>query len=179
MFTVIDVLLLVGFAAFVLGGSTAMHWAFGVGIVAPPREYRERLKSIAWIPTVVAASGLLMSALTAPTEGWTFWHIAGCILLAVGLSVPAATKQRHQRTATHTSSSARRPTPRIPGPLSMRTLVLGAGYAAGLIGWFVALAVASGEVVESGDGWAADGGVGSVVMVEVDPCGQGGAPGGL
>lgn len=134
-----DVFFLIGLVAFTLGGAVAMHWAFGVGTVPLPRQYREPLRRIAWIPTAVAAGGLLLSATNSPLTALSPWLGIACILLAAGLRIPVPTPPPPPIATTRTVSSARHARARVTQTMSSRGVVLACGYMTGSLAWFVAL----------------------------------------
>jgi len=58
------------------------------------------------------------------------------------------------------------------GETSVRQVAKDFGISETCLARWLRLAVMSGQVVESADGWGSDGGVGPVVIVEVQPAGE-------
>lgn len=133
-----DAFLLLAMLAFTMGGGVALAWGHGIGIVAPPKEYRERLKDAAWVPSAIACAGLLVAALNAPTSRAAVLQAAACAVLAIGLFIPKNLWTRSVKLPERTSV-ARRADPYPPPRVSLRAVVVGFGYAIGIVGWAVAL----------------------------------------
>lgn len=142
MVAVDDVFQLIGLVAFTLGGAIAKLWIFGGGnLVSVPREYKEKLRTMAGVPTAVAAAGLLAGAASSPVAAMTVFHSAGCLLLVVGLYIPAATRvPAPENQVVVPVESGRHAAPRSPMAISTRTVLLACGYGAGCVGWFMGLA---------------------------------------
>ena len=142
MSAVADVLVLVGLILFVVGGSVAAGWAFGVGIVRPPRALQPRLRELAWAPSALAAVGLVSSAAGSGLPVLGLWHSVGGAVIVAGLCLPVAppslvdTRPVPSRSGRHALRLVPRRTVRL------RVVTLGCGYLAGVVTWFVALAQA-------------------------------------
>lgn len=137
----IDALTLISMFAFMMSGGVALAWAHGIGIVRPPKEYRERLDDAAWAPNAVACVSLLVAALVAPTSLAAALLAVACAVLVVGLLIPKAVGVKGVQASGHeTTSAARRAEPPPPRQVSLRAALVGVGYAVGIVGWAVAIA---------------------------------------
>lgn len=139
MSPLVDVLVLPGLLLFLLGATIASHFAFGIGPVAPPKDVRERLRELAWVPSVVAAVGLVVLAVASGTTLSALCAWAGTLLLVAGLRLPAAAPPVPDRRAAP-ASSGRHAVRLVRRPVSLRVVVLGCGYLVGATGGFLVVA---------------------------------------